>query len=131
LDGERIGCPVVRLRRSEFQCQSTEDRYMAHGSAEYSEAELAEKITKLGVDFRSLDPESDPEDEYILDQFLHFIFVQDVAKSVYGDATASEDAKDLAKAVLGMSAAMEKLVAHNRLQRVKIVMEAMIRVTLR
>jgi hypothetical protein len=99
---------------------------MAHGSEGYSEAELADKIAKLVVNFRGLDPESNPDDEYILDQFLSFVFVQDVAKDVYDDAVASDAAKKLAKAVLGMSAAMEKLAKRNRLQQVKTVMEAMI-----
>jgi hypothetical protein len=84
---------------------------MTHGSDGYSAAELAKKICKLGVNVGGLDPDSDPDDEYILEQFLFFVFMQDVARDVYDDAKASENTKQLAKAVLGISQAMEIIAA--------------------
>jgi hypothetical protein len=94
---------------------------MAHGSEGYSEAELAEKIAKLG---RST-PKATPTTSISSINFCP-LYSCDVAKDVYGDATASKDAKDLAKAVLGMSAALEKLAKRNRLQGVKTVMDVMV-----
>jgi len=86
---------------------------MTHGSDGYSVAELESKIRKLGFNVGGLDPDSNPDDEYILEQFLSFVFIQDVAKDVYDDAKASEDAKQLAKAVLGISQAMEMIAARS------------------